>query len=121
MSKHNHYLKYLSEFLGKLPEDILFSSASLSMFKDNPRLAASTLLFLDTYLRSNRINFLDLGCGYGYLTVLFKDMLGFKNAYGVDIDEERLRVAESLGIITCRLDLEKDLLPFPENYFSLAT
>jgi SAM-dependent methyltransferase len=89
------------------------------MFRDDPKLAMNILLFLDKNLK-NRARFLDLGCGYGYLTKLLKDILYFENAYGVDIDKERLKFAENLGIITCCLDLEKDKLPFPNNYFSLV-
>ncbi|MEM3526287.1 MAG: methyltransferase domain-containing protein [Candidatus Jordarchaeaceae archaeon] len=120
LSKYIYCFRYLEKFLSEIPEDILFSSATLSMFKNNPRLATNIMLFIDTHLKGSRDALLDLGCGYGYLTVLFRNTLGFKSAYGVDIDEKRLKVAENLGVITYHLDLEKDLLAFPENYFNLV-
>lgn len=113
------YLKLAGEFINRIPAEHLSTSATLTMFKDSPKLAAKVLLSLGEALK-DRENLLDLGCGYGYLTMLFKNALGFKNAYGVDIDGERLKVAEKAGLITYRLNLEEDPLPFPNEHFSLV-
>ena len=115
-----HHLSHVvEEILSEVPEEYLFTSATLTMFKDNPKLAIKILLFLNEHLK-NRVRLLDLGCGYGYLTRFFKYTLNFKDAYGVDIDRLRLEVAKKLGITTFYVDLEKDRLPFPDNYFSLV-
>jgi len=119
MSKEGTYLRFIKEFIKKIPEEHLSASATLTIFKDSPKLATKILLFMDHFLE-DRANMLDLGCGYGYLTTLFKTALNFKNSYGVDIDEERLKIAEKFGLKTYRLDLEKNTLPFPNNYFDLA-
>lgn len=111
--------KYIEEYLNKVPAEYLVSSATLSLFKDNPKLAMNILNFLDINLRSKE-RFLDLGCGYGYLTIFFKNFLGFKSAYGIDIDRERIRTSERMGITTYCLDLENDPLPFTDNSFSFV-
>lgn len=117
--KMSIYLEFVKDFMSKIPTEHLSTSATLTMFKDSPKLASKILLFLRKALKDKE-NILDLGCGYGYLTTLFKNALGFKNAYGVDIDEKRLEIAEKTGLTIRRLDLEKDPLPFPTNYFSLV-
>ncbi|MCD6465106.1 class I SAM-dependent methyltransferase [Candidatus Bathyarchaeota archaeon] len=112
--------KFIKEFLKDMPEEKIVTSATLSIFKDSPELAAKILLFLNENLK-DRSRLLDLGCGYGYLTILFKNVLGFKEAYGIDIDDERLEESEKMGIFTHHLDLERDPLPFPNNYFDMVT
>lgn len=44
------------------------------------------------YIQDKSIkNMLDLGCGYGILTVAIAQFLGVKKIYGIDVDEERLK------------------------------
>jgi len=43
------------------------------------------------------INILDIGCGYGDLLLLLKD-LGYKNTIGIDISDEQVKIAMELGI-----------------------
>jgi len=61
---------------------------------------------------------IDLGCGYGGLTTYVARYLNIDidNVYGVDIDRERLLQAQSKGIHTYELDLNKDALPFTGNF-----
>ncbi|MEM2127510.1 MAG: class I SAM-dependent methyltransferase [Candidatus Bathyarchaeia archaeon] len=99
-------------------EEHFSASATLSILRDNPKLAAQILLFLDKNLKEKNF-ILDLGCGYGYLTAMFRDILKFKKAYGVDIDKDRLETAERVGIEIYNIDLETSTLPFHNNYFDL--
>lgn len=112
-------IKFIKVFLDNVSEEKITVSATLSIFKDSPELAAEILLFLNKNLK-NRMRLLDLGCGCGYLTILVKNFLGFEEAYGVDIDEERLKESEKMGIKIHCIDLEKDPLPFPNNYFDMV-
>ena len=61
----------------------------------------------------------DLGCGFGFIPYLFGELLGFKEVYGIDINEDRLAVAEKRLYKVLKADLEDDILPFPKGYFNL--
>lgn len=63
---------------------------------------------------------IDLGCGYGGLTTYVARYLNVDNVYGIDIDRERLDKAQSKGINTYEIDLNKDALPFANGYFDLV-
>ncbi len=60
---------------------------------------------------------LDLGCGFGGLTLVIAKLLGASEVWGVDIDDDRLKTAEARGLKVVKLDLEKDHFPFPNDYF----
>ena len=63
---------------------------------------------------------IDLGCGDGKVTCLLKKILKADEVYGVDANEGALLAAEQHGIVTYRLNLNEDELPFPEGFFDLA-
>ena len=63
---------------------------------------------------------LDLGCGYGGLTALLAMLLDFREVYGINIDDDRLRVAKTRGIQMFKLNLEEERFPFPNDYFDLV-
>jgi len=72
--------------------------------------------------RNSKINaMLDLGCGSGEPTEVIARALNIKEVYGVDIDEKALKEAAARGIKAVKIDLNKDSLPFPSNYFDLVT
>jgi SAM-dependent methyltransferase len=73
---------------------------------------------LNSCIKPSRI--LDIGCAKGFLVFLFHSLE--KEAYGVDkssyaINNSPEEVRERLFI----LDVEKNNLPFPDNYFDLIT
>lgn len=113
------YLIYFKKFVEAIPEDHLSSSATLTILKNSPKLTEEIFKLIDSNLNI-RSCILDLGCGYGYLALLFKDVLNFEKIYGVDINNERLEIAKGFGIITCCLDLENAALPFPDGSFDLV-
>lgn len=49
--------------------------------------------------------FLDLGCDDGILTMKMAEKIGTKNIFGVEIVDERIKQAESKGIIVKNFDL----------------
>ena len=59
-------------------------------------------------------NFLDIGCGDGYIASQFVNK--FKT-YGIDISEVALKEANTKGIITQQLDANKIELPFEDEFF----
>lgn len=65
--------------------------------------------------------YLDLGCGDGELTLQIAHLVKAKEVVGVDISEEALEKARDRSIKTYKIDLEKDPLPFMDNYFDLIT
>lgn len=98
----------------EITSDDLKSSATLS---DLP-----SLLDVLKLLESSTLSrLLDLGCGYGGLTMFLANRLGIDDVYGVDINEERLSQARARGIITHKIDLEKEKLPFPCDFFDIVT
>lgn len=62
---------------------------------------------------------LDIGCGDGTLGYYAKTK--YKEVYGVDISEKALDIAKNRGVITFKVDLNKDRLPFPDDYFDAVT
>jgi len=64
---------------------------------------------------------LDLGCGSGDLTILVAKLLNVNEVYGVDIDEDKAKMAKDKGVIAERCNLNNDKLPFPNNFFDYVT
>lgn len=50
-------------------------------------------------------NYLDLGCDDGNLTIKFAKAIGTKNIYGVEIVDEKIKIAEGNGIKIKKFDL----------------
>lgn len=111
--------QYLNELIRRYSEDQLTTSATIEIFLGDPKLGYEVLTFINNHL-AGRDRLIDFGCGYGILTAMFRDLLGFKEAHGVDIAEERANVARKLGINVIGVDLERDKLPYPDKYFDFA-
>jgi len=60
---------------------------------------------------------LDMGCGYGAFSELVGKALGFREIHGIDIDEDRGKVASQRGLVVSDCDLEKDPFPYPADSF----
>jgi len=90
----------------------------------NPRVLASIDLINHAmkvigFLKITRV--LDLGVGDGSVVKQLVDALGLDCVvYGVDIDERALKQAKERGIIVSKVDLNKDKLPYQDNYFDLV-
>lgn len=108
------------ELLDKVLLDDIESSATLRTFKTNTALCIKVVETLSNLLPPEKDKMLDLGCGYGGLTMFLKNVLGFSEAYGVDQDCQRLSVAKERGLKTYECDLEGHL-PFAEETFELVT
>lgn len=76
---------------------------------------------LQNSFRDRAGHLLDIGCGFGGVALLVKDFLGIAEAHGVDIDESAVQEACSRGIIATKLDVSKEILPYPGNYFDIVT
>lgn len=61
--------------------------------------------------KSGRI--LDVGCSTGNLLVHCS-----RDSFGVDADEESVKIAKSRGLNAIKCDLDKDKLPFKDNTFN---
>lgn len=96
-----------------LNEDDYAISMSTLMLKD----VEKALKVIDKY-EINRM--LDLGCGFGGMTRLVANFFSATEAYGADMNSDRLKVAESRSLQTVKTDIEVDKLPFPPNYFDLV-
>jgi len=66
---------------------------------------------------NNRCRVLDVGCGNGSLLEPFCNS---QECYGVDVSEAQLKKAQTRGIKTFRLDLERERLPFANDFFDLV-
>ena len=95
------------------------SSASLFILKHDRNLALKLVSLIDGQLKG-RERLIDLGVGYGFIAKSLKETLGFQEALGIDEDEKRLEFARGRGIMTYRLDLESDRLPFSDQSIDLA-
>jgi methionine biosynthesis protein MetW len=63
---------------------------------------------------------LDIGCGFGGLAGFVGETLAIDEIHGIDIDGRALREAAEKGVITHQLDVERDALPFEDNFFDLV-
>ena len=63
----------------------------------------------------------DLGCGYGGVTRFVADYFDIPEAYGMDMNDERMPIAKSRGITVFKNDMNRDTLPFPDKHFGLVT
>lgn len=77
-------------------------------------------------LKNHRIyaeRYLDVGCGNGTFTVAIADIVGAKEVYGVDVDEECLKkLPNSIEGLKFNLEaLLKIKLPFTPKYFDFIT
>lgn len=109
------------ELLSKISRADINSSATLCVFRANVNLFRNVLGLLNSVLPPKRERMLDMGCGYGGLAKLIADSLGVQEVYGVDKDDHRLSKAKEKGLQVCKLDLERNSLPFPDDYFNLVT
>jgi ubiquinone/menaquinone biosynthesis C-methylase UbiE len=110
----------LHELLKSVSKEDEASSSTIRIFKGNTKFASKIISFLNSRLHEKE-RMLDLGCGYGGLTILMGKLLGIRELYGIDIDDNRLQVAKSRGICAFKLNLEEERFPFPDNYFDLVT
>lgn len=86
--------------------------------KPEPRVNKAIQLASNLVSKVERM--IDLGCGNGGISLLFKENLGAKDVYGVDIDEGAIFVARQRGVKAYLLNLSEDKLPFPDEHFDLA-
>ncbi len=63
---------------------------------------------------------LDLGCGRGSVTKKAKDATMASDAFGVDVDDQALKMANKQDITLLKVDLNSGKLPFIDNYFDLV-
>lgn len=116
-----HFNRVLSEFFASTCDNDVNASATLNLFKTNKKFYLKVMEAVEENLTLERKRMLDIGCGYGGLTKVIADALGFKEVFGVDLDDQRLAIAENRSIITTKMNLERDHLPFPSNHFELVT
>lgn len=79
----------------------------------------------DTYVSRffkdrNQIKILDLGPGSGIFLNQIKE-IGYRNFYGVDLDDYRMPQNKPFFKEFQTADLSWDKLPWPDNYFQVAT
>ncbi len=60
-------------------------------------------------------NLLDIGCGNGAATEKIKEVLGLDIVDGVDILADRIKAPPWLRLL--KVDVDKGILPYPDNYF----
>jgi len=78
------------------------------------------LVSLGVKMNFNPKRVLDVGCAKGFLVKAFKEQ-GIE-AWGVDVSEYALSTApEDVREHLYRVDLNKDALPFPDEYFDCVT
>ncbi len=64
--------------------------------------------------------FLDIGCGDGQLTARVGQAVQAVEIHGVDGQPEAVQRAQRVGIRAVQVDLDREPLPYPCNYFDLA-
>jgi len=69
--------------------------------------------------KNNTANFLDLGCDDGVLTMEMAAKINTKNIWGVEIVDERTKIAETKGITVKKFDLNEKF-DFENNFFDIV-
>ena len=64
---------------------------------------------------------LDIGCADGAFTSQIAKKVGAHEVYGVDVFMKALKIAFSRGVKAFSVDLNKEPLPFQDNFFDLIT
>jgi SAM-dependent methyltransferase len=105
----------LFSLIKKLDEEEFNSSTTLHMFLRDQKSLFDLLLFLDRNLKG-REKLVDFGGGYGFLTEFVAEVLGFKEAYNIDLDDRRVKRSRVKAI---ELDLERQQLPFGDGEVDL--
>jgi len=75
---------------------------------------------LDQVTLPSTSKFLDVGFGTGDLTIFIANELKIRHVYGVDIDECALARAKEKGIVTFKVDVSHEKLPFHDDTFDLV-
>lgn len=77
-----------------------YDSISLSFISDNgvfskDRIDYGSRLLVDTYIKNKKDlnNFLDVGCGYGFISIILAKILSVKGT-GIDVNRRALKLAE---------------------------
>jgi ubiquinone/menaquinone biosynthesis C-methylase UbiE len=69
-------------------------------------------------MRANTL--LDIGCGDSSITEIISDAVQAKDVYVVDLDYTACNRARKRGLEASCIDVEKQRLPFPNDYFELV-
>lgn len=62
---------------------------------------------------------LDIGCGDGIVGCFAGN--GYRQIYGVDVSDIALKIAEKRGVITRKMNVNNDALPYEDNFFDAIT
>lgn len=65
--------------------------------------------------------YLDIGTGSGDFTIQMSNQINANEIYGVDISYNSVKTVKNKGIISSRVDLNVEELPFPDNFFDVIT
>ena len=84
-------------------------------------MSEDVLTFLNCLRDKKMERMLDIGCGYGGVSMTIAQHLSISEIFGVDIDERVFEEARSKGLIVTKLDAEKEPYPFSNDYFDLIT
>jgi SAM-dependent methyltransferase len=95
----------------------VMSANALQLFRSDKKFFYDVLRTFDSSLWNGRKRMLDMGCGYGAFSELVANALGFGEIHGIDIDEERGKVAAQRGLTVSDCNLETDRFPYPPNSF----
>jgi SAM-dependent methyltransferase len=68
-----------------------------------------------------RERMLDVGCGYGGLTMAVASSMAISDVHGVDIDDDVLAEAGGKGVAARRCEIGRDPLPYPDEHFDVVT
>lgn len=69
--------------------------------------------------KNSDAKFLDLGCDDGNLTMKLAEVIGTTNVYGVEIVDEKIKIAEENGIMVKKFNLNNKF-DFEDNFFDVV-
>lgn len=105
MKQANWWDKYISK------DDITVSATCL-MIKDYIRALGD--------IKGDIGTILDLGCGYGGISLLTQSYFGAHMVYGIDEDAERVEIAGRRGLSTAQVNLNYQPIPLNDGIIDLV-
>lgn len=84
-----------------------------------PKVEKDSRIYIIVNLLDGGNRLLDVGCGDGRLGYLTKNK--YRKIYGVDISKTALKIAKKRGMITKKVNLNQEKLPYPDRYFDAVT
>jgi methionine biosynthesis protein MetW len=93
------------------------AAPDLTSFEGHAKTRIDRSLKIFAELKQDVTRLLDIGCNDGGIALLLQHACNADEVYGIDLDNNSIRLATEKGIKAFIVDLDNDHYPFPNDYF----